>query len=94
MFGSVWRARDLSLAREVAIKVLHPHIARDDVAVARFRREARLPAASAPGHRAHLRQRQSRDVVWYTMELAEGGSVASLISRKGPRQIEEIAQPV
>ena len=47
MFGSVWRARDLSLAREVAIKVLHPHIARDDVAVARFRREARLAAQLA-----------------------------------------------
>jgi len=95
MFGSVWRARDLSLAREVAIKVLHPHIAKDDVAVARFRREARLAAQLAHPAIVPIYDSDSRgDVVWYTMELAEGGSVASLISRKGPRQIEEIAQPV
>ncbi|MCC6245124.1 MAG: protein kinase [Gemmatimonadaceae bacterium] len=95
MFGSVWRARDLSLAREVAIKVLHPHIAKDDVAVARFRREARLAAQLAHPAIVPIYDSDSRgDVVWYTMELAEGGSVASLLSRSGPRQIEEIAQPV
>jgi eukaryotic-like serine/threonine-protein kinase len=95
MFGSVWRARDLSLAREVAIKVLHPHIAKDDVAVARFRREARLAAQLAHPAIVPIYDSDSRgDVVWYTMELAEGGSVASLISRSGPRSIEEIAQPV
>jgi len=92
MFGSVWRARDLSLAREVAIKVLHPHIAMDDVAVARFRREARLAAQLAHPSIVPIYDSDSRgDVVWYTMELAEGGSVASLISRSGPRPFEEIA---
>jgi len=95
MFGSVWRARDLSLAREVAIKVLHPHIAKDDVAVARFRREARLAAQLAHPAIVPIYDSDSRgDVVWYTMELAEGGSVASLLARSGPRSIEEIAQPV
>ena len=95
MFGSVWRARDLSLSREVAIKVLHPHIAKDDVAVARFRREARLAAQLAHPAIVPIYDSDSRgDVAWYTMELAEGGSVASLISRSGPRPIEEIAQPV
>lgn len=95
MFGSVWRARDLSLAREVAIKVLHPHIARDDVAVARFRREARLAAQLAHPAIVPIYDTDSRgDVVWYTMELAEGGSVASLVTRSGPRPFEEIAEPV
>ena len=32
-FGTVWRARDLSLEREVALKALHPAIARDDKAL-------------------------------------------------------------
>jgi len=95
MFGSVWRARDLSLSREVAIKVLHPHIAKDDVAVARFRREARLAAQLAHPSIVPIYDSDSRgDIVWYTMELAEGGSVASLLARSGPRPFEEIAQQV
>lgn len=95
MFGSVWRARDLSLSREVAIKVLHPHIAKDDAAVARFRREARLAAQLAHPSIVPIYDTDSRgDIVWYTMELAEGGSVASLVARNGPRPFEEIAQQV
>jgi serine/threonine-protein kinase len=95
LFGSVWRARDLSLSREVAIKVLHPHIARDDVAVARFRREARLAAQLAHPSIVPIYDSDSRgDIVWYTMELAEGGSVADLVSRAGPRSFEEIAPHV
>ena len=95
MFGSVWRARDLSLSREVAIKVLHPHIAKDDLAVARFRREARLAAHLAHAAIVPIYDTDSHgDIVWYTMELAEGGSVASLLSRSGPRPFEEIAPQV
>ncbi|MBL0938008.1 MAG: protein kinase [Gemmatimonadaceae bacterium] len=95
MFGSVWRARDLSLSREVAIKVLHPHIAKDDIAVARFRREARLAAQLAHAAIVPIYDSDSRGgVVWYTMELAEGGSVANLVSRAGRRPFEEIAPQV
>lgn len=95
MFGSVWRARDLALSREVAIKVLHRHIAMDDSAVARFRREARLAAQLAHPSIVPIFDTDSRgDIVWYTMELAEGGSVASLVSRDGPRPFEEIAPQV
>lgn len=94
-FGSVWRARDLSLSREVAIKVLHRHIARDDVAVARFRREARLAASLAHPSIVPIFDSDSRGgVVWYTMELAEGGSVANLVNRSGPRPLDEIAPQV
>ena len=46
-FGSVWRVRDLSLGREVALKLLHPHVARDERIVGRFRREAKLAAQFA-----------------------------------------------
>ncbi|MDQ4024050.1 MAG: protein kinase [Actinomycetota bacterium] len=38
--GSVYRARDEVLARHVAVKILHPHLSRDDDFLARFRREA------------------------------------------------------
>ncbi|HJP60845.1 MAG TPA: serine/threonine-protein kinase, partial [Gemmatimonadaceae bacterium] len=94
-FGTVWRARDLSLEREVALKALHPAIARDDKAVRAFWREARLAAQLAhPAIVPIYDWDSSGELAWYTMELAEEGSVASLVARSGPRQIGEIATQV
>ena len=91
-FGSVWRVRDLSLGREVALKLLHPHVARDERAVGRFRREARLAAQLAHPAIVPIYDWDSRgDVAWYTMELAENGSVGDLIARAGARSVAEIA---
>ncbi|MDB4906397.1 MAG: protein kinase [Gemmatimonadetes bacterium] len=94
-FGSVWRVRDLALGREVALKLLHPHVARDERAVARFRREARLAAQLAHPAIVPIYDWDSRgDVAWYTMELAESGSVADLVARSGPRTLTEVAPQV
>ncbi len=94
-FGSVWRVRDLSLGREVALKLLHPHVARDERAVGRFRREARLAAQLAHPAIVPIYDWDSRgDVAWYTMELAENGSVGDLIARAGARTVAEIAPQI
>ncbi|HVZ78829.1 MAG TPA: serine/threonine-protein kinase [Gemmatimonadaceae bacterium] len=94
-FGSVWRVRDLSLGREVALKLLHPHIARDEAAVSRFRREAQLAAQLAHPSIVPIYDFDARgNVSWYTMELAESGSVAELVKRAGPRPLVEIAPQV
>jgi serine/threonine-protein kinase len=94
-FGSVWRVRDLSLGREVALKMLHPRVTNDLQSVARFRREARLAAQLSHPAIVPIYDWDSRgDVSWYTMELAEGGSVADLIARTGPRTLEEVAPQV
>jgi eukaryotic-like serine/threonine-protein kinase len=94
-FGSVWRVRDLSLGREVALKLLHPNVARDERTVARFRREAQLTAQLAHPAIVPIYDFDTRgDVSWYTMELAEGGSVADLIKRAGPRALTELAPQV
>ncbi len=94
-FGNVWRVRDLALEREVALKMLHPAVAQDELAVARFRREARLAAQLAHPAIIPIFDFDSRGgVSWYTMELAEGGSVADLIAGAGPRTFDEIASSV
>ena len=94
-FGSVWRVRDLSLEREVALKMLHPDVSQHPTTVARFLREARLAAQLAHPAIIPIYDLDSHgDVTWYTMELAEAGSVADLIARSGPRSFDEVAGPV
>ncbi len=94
-FGSVWRVRDLALGREVALKMLHPHIARDSAAVQRFRREAQLAAQLAHPAIVPIFDFDTRaNVSWYTMELAEGGSVAELVRRAGPRPLRDVAPQI
>ncbi|WP_431936455.1 protein kinase domain-containing protein [Micromonospora sp. RP3T] len=43
--GDVWRAKDLVLGRQVAVKVLLPALVRDPDFIARFRSEARIMAS-------------------------------------------------
>ncbi len=94
-FGTVWRARDLSLEREVAVKVMHPHIARDDRALTQFLREARLAAQLAHPAIVPIYDWESRGgLSWYVMELAEEGSLSNLVENSGPRTIEEISPQI
>ena len=46
--GEVYRARDASLERDVAVKVLSPDVLDDPDRVARFRRAAKLLATLKP----------------------------------------------
>ncbi len=94
-FGSVWRVRDLSLQREVALKMLHRSVARSDAAVARFMREAQLAARLQHPAIVPIYDWDSKgDVHWYIMELEDEGSVADLVRRSGPRPLNEVAPQV
>jgi serine/threonine protein kinase len=75
--------------------MLHPAVAEDENAVARFRREARLAAQLAHPAIIPIFDWDNRgEVSWYTMELAESGSIAELVARAGARPFDEVAEPV
>src|SRR5262245_9308980 len=80
--GEVYRARDSRLYREVAVKVLPEHLARDPQAVARFEREARAVAAlSHPNILAIHDFGTDGGVTFAVMELLEGETLRSRLAR-------------
>ncbi|HEU4649599.1 MAG TPA: serine/threonine-protein kinase [Gemmatimonadales bacterium] len=88
-FGRVYRVRDLHLEREVALKVLHPHLTQDPVVVERFRREAQLAARLNHPNIVNIYDIAGRSgLLWYTMELIQGPSLAQLVDRSGPQPLD------
>ena len=89
-FGRVFRARDLALEREVAIKVLHPSLTADLGVVERFRREAQLAAKLRHPNVVSIYDIMGRaGLQWYTMELVPGLNLAQLVGKQGPLTVEK-----
>jgi len=86
--GVVYLARDAELDRDVAIKLLHPHLAGTERAdaLARFFHEARVMASLRhPNVVAVLDMDEaSRRIV---MELAAGGTLRDVLRERGPRSL-------
>ena len=85
--ATVYRARDRELRREVAIKVLFPHLARRPEIVQRFHREAR--SAAGLEHPNVLRiydvgGAESDDPPYIVMELIKGRTLLQEIEQRGP----------
>jgi serine/threonine protein kinase len=80
--GEVYQARDTTLNRLVAIKVLLPDIADDPDRLARFRREAQVLASLNHPHIAQIYGFEDADGVRaLVMELVEGPTLADRIAR-------------
>jgi serine/threonine-protein kinase len=81
--GAVYRARQLAVDRPVALKVLSESLARDRQFLVGFVRRARAAGRlSHPGIVQVHEVLQEGAVVFYSMELVAGGSLARLLSRK------------
>ena len=89
-FGRVYRARDLGLERDVAIKVLHPSLTHDLGVMERFRREAQLAARLRHPNIVSIYDIMGRaGLQWYTMELVPGANLAQLVQREGPLSVDQ-----
>ena len=90
-FGRVYRVRDLHLERQVALKVLHPAWTQDPEVVERFRREAQLAARLSHPNIVNIYEIGGRSgLIWYTMELIDGPSLAQLVEREGPLPLDKV----
>ena len=89
--SSVYRARDRSLGRLVAIKMLHQEYTSDSDQVERFRREARAVAKLAHPNIAVVIDRGEEDGRPYIVfEYVEGGNLKTLIEREAPLPLEKV----
>ena len=82
--AEVWEGYDDVLARPVAVKVLHPHLAADELFVERFRREA--IAAARLGHPsivATFDTGTDGDVTFIVMELVRGKTLRDALRESG-----------
>ncbi|MBC7816080.1 MAG: protein kinase [Planctomycetaceae bacterium] len=80
--GEVYRAKDLRLDREVAIKVLPETFARDPVRRGRFEREAKAIAALAhPNILAIYDYGVEQDILFAVLELLEGETLRGCLRR-------------
>src|ERR1700744_325371 len=93
--GAVYKARQVTLGRDVALKTLQFSLARDSDFIARFRREAMAAASlSHPNLVQVYSAGESDGTHWFAMEFIEGESAQARLKRKGalkPREAIAIA---
>src|SRR5262249_18465211 len=87
--GEVYRARDLKLKREVAIKILPEEFSQDSDRVTRFQREAEVLASlNHPNIAGIYDVEEASGSRYLVLELVEGETLADRITR-GPIPVEE-----
>jgi serine/threonine-protein kinase len=88
--ATVWLARDDVLARAVAVKILHPHLADDESFLARFRREALAAARLAHPNIVSIYDTGSEEVPggdenhYIVMEYCGGGTLGPIVENESP----------
>lgn len=82
--GSVYLARDLTLEREVALKVIAAELARRPGLMARFRVEAIAQAKLNHSHIVTIHSfDQEKDIYYIVMEYVDGKTLKAVIKEKG-----------
>ena len=83
--GIVYLARDVQLDRDVAIKVLPTHLARQPASRERFLREARMAAGLSHPHIVPIhRVGEAGGFVFFVMSYVAGETLGERLRREGP----------
>jgi serine/threonine-protein kinase len=91
--ATVYRARQSSVNRDVAIKVIKPDLIESEEFKVRFDREAQVIAAMSHPHILKVFDYgQHGDLVYLVMELLSGGSLADLIRSAGKLSLADVAR--
>lgn len=89
--AQVYEATDETLARRVAVKILHPHLAQDEAFVQRFRAEAVAAARlTHPSIVSIYDTVVDGDVNAIVMELVRGTTLRADIDAHGPLQLSAV----
>jgi len=89
----VYRAEDMQLGREVAVKILRSQFCSDEDVVRRFRREAQNAASLSHPNVVQIYDVGREDDLHYiVMELVEGKTLKQLIQEQGPLPVTQAAQ--
>ena len=98
--ATIHRATDLTLERDVAVKILHSHLADEEAVLARFRTEAQNAAALAHPHVVSVFDQGGHEPgerPYMVMEFVDGPSLREVIRRRGrvsPREALALIDPV
>ncbi len=87
----VYRARDITLNRLVAVKILKHQWAEDDEVVRRFEQEARAAASLVDRHVVQVYDvgREEPDIYFMVMELVAGETLRAKLDRDAPLSVAE-----
>jgi len=95
--ATIYRARDELLDRDVAVKVLHPHLAEEPSAFQRFQVEARAAAGLSSPHVVSVFDQGVEGLPFIVMEYVDGPSLRDVLAlrhRLPPGEALAILEPV
>jgi serine/threonine protein kinase len=93
--GIVLHAVDTCLQRDVAIKILDPELAKDELAVKRFCRESRAAASISHENVVAVHQveeDEEKEIPFLVMELVTGESLEKKLEHEGRLPLKEIVR--